>query len=223
MNARRVLVMASIVGLVAVGFVPAHAAQTVCVTNATVTLTTNENLTTITGGLGTLSGSITCAGDVSGTDNGLVGQFGFCAHRANGTHFPLRSTPLPGEKFVASSPKGCWDTSAETLTDPVYGVAAQGAQFASDTLVAHINGNISVQFSGFTCSFSLNGHTLGTIAELEMKHFKCSNGFGGANGAPTARAQAASEIIFNTNPCPSGPAPACFQQLAFQGLSEAVA
>ncbi|MHB8511643.1 MAG: hypothetical protein ACYDCC_05635 [Actinomycetota bacterium] len=218
MNARKALLMTIVVGMMVVGFAPAHAAQTVCVTNATVTLTTNENLTTITGGFGTLSGSITCAGDVSGTDNGLVGNFGFCSHRADGTHYPLRPAPPLG-----GTAKGCWDTSPENTTDPIYGVAAQVVHYASDTLVAHINGNISVKLdSGVTCSFALNGHTLGTIAELEMKGFKCSNGFGGANGAPTARSQALSEIIFNTNPCPAGPAPACFQQLTFQGLSEAL-
>lgn len=190
--------------LTALAISPASAAgAALCETAATVTLSSNENLTNVDGGSGTLAGSMACEGSVAGIAPTMSGSFAFCRHNSTTSHTAQCGTSPP---------------APQPPLEPLYN------GLAPSMIISHVVGNISFSLNtGVSCSLSLNGHTIGIQADLDMKSFRCSNGFGGTTGAEIAQAHATAAIIVNpTLSCPSGPAPACFNSLAFAGVLIAI-
>ncbi|MCA1833374.1 MAG: hypothetical protein ABR548_03450 [Actinomycetota bacterium] len=201
----RIVLLIGVVLAMVFGFAPAHAAGgVVCQVEGTVLLDNGggyENLILVNGGFGTVSGNVACEGSVAGTFP-LSGAFSFCKH-GDATHSGCSSTPLTG-----TSP-----------LEPAYNA------LAATPIVTDIVGNMSITSGSNSCSWNLQGHSLGVVADLRLDSFKC-NGI----SYPTARAEAtAAPVIIPGGvvpgiDCTAGPGglKACFNQLAIVGGIEAV-
>lgn len=172
-----------------------------CVLAGSVSLGGPANLLTTAYGTGSFTPSslLQCTGPVSGKGSPAGSFFYFCQHNYVGPNPACHAQGYNGP-----------NTTLDKLYD-----ATNNTQLK---IASHAKGSAS--FSGFTggvsCSLSFEGHAYGTVAELKITGFSCSNGYQGTGSAYAT----AVPTINNVNNCPPGPGNAklCFSKLQFSGV-----
>jgi hypothetical protein len=201
MKGTRLVVVAAVFGALVMTMTPGLAVRRAnCVLAGTVSLSGPANLVTTTYGTGsfTPSSALQCTGPVSGKGSPAGSFFYFCQHNFVGPNPACHAQGYNGPN---------------TNLDKVYD-AVNKTQLK---IASHAIGSAS--FSGFTggvsCSLSFEGHAFGTVAELKITGFSCSNGY---NGTGSAYATAV-PTINNVKNCPPGPGNVklCFTKLQFSG------
>lgn len=195
----------------AFAFMPAQAAgaQT-CQVAGTVSLAGYENLITVDGGSGTVSGQVVCEGTVASGVFGLSGSFKFCKHFTSNNHNQPPNTTNPCTGTSASPPQ-----QLNSTEENLFNVLG-----SNTPIIAHVVASMSFTGAGGTgCSFSLNGHTIGVVAHLDLLSYTC-----GTATATSARAEATSApviipggIVVDCTPGPAPGAKACFKDLVIAG------
>ena len=201
--ARVLLVVAMLLGVAFTTQPSSAAKQTACVLAGGVVLDQPANLLLATYGHGSFSASalLRCAGAVSGQGSGVSSSFSFCQHNYVGPNVACHAQGNNG-------PTGQLDAVYDKInTTPA-------------KIVAHAKGTAT--FGGFTggvsCSLSFEGHATGTVAELVINSFQCTNGFVMTS---VKRAVAlAVPVVNNVNNCAPGPGgrKLCFKTLEFAGV-----
>jgi hypothetical protein len=174
-----------------------------CQVGGTVSLAGYENIAVVNGGAGDITGVVACEGSVAGAGT-ITGHFTFCKHSATGHTSECTSPPDQNPE------EPLWDGLGAT------------------SLIAHVQANMSFTFlTGGGCSFGLEGHTLGVIADLVLTGFSCNSG---AFTGEVTRSQAEAIPVIVPGglvagiDCEAGPGgtKTCFKDLAISGVIEAI-
>jgi hypothetical protein len=202
MRSSRVVLILVVLAL-ALTMAPTHAANEVCVLAGSVTLNAPANLLTTAYGTGSFAPSslLRCQGPVAGGGSAGSSGFSFCQHNVSGPNIACHT-----KSYNQPTPQ------LEVLYDRINTTPAK--------IVAHAKGTAT--FVGFTggvsCTLAFEGHATGTVAELVIQSFTCSNGF---KGKSVKKAVALAIPIFTgVSGCPAGPGNAklCFKSLQFIGV-----
>jgi hypothetical protein len=204
MKVSRVLLVIAMLSGLAFSMEPSSAAKPIaCVLAGGVNLDAPANLTTTTYGHGTFSASalLRCAGGASGQGTSTSSSFNFCQHNFVGPnpacHAQGNNGPTP---------------QLDAVYDRINTTPAK--------IVAHAKGTAT--FGGFTggvsCSLTFEGHATGTVAELVIQSFTCTNGY--VMKSVKRAVALAVPVVNNFSNCPTGPGNVklCFKTLEFTGV-----
>ena len=203
MRKPRVLLVLLVLTALILTMAPSHAANEICVLAGSVTLNAPANLITTAYGSGSFAPSslLRCQGPVPGAGSAGGSFFNFCQHNVTGPNPACHGTSNNG-------PTKQLDVVYDTINKTPL------------KIVAHAIGTATfVGFSGgVSCTLSFEGHATGTVAELVIQSFTCTNGF---KGKSVKKAVALAIPVFTgVAGCPAGPGNAklCFKSLQFLGV-----
>lgn len=183
---------------------PSQAAKpAVCVLAGSVTLSTPANLLTAQYGTGSFAPSslLRCAGSVSGQGSSSSSLFYYCQHN-----------------LVHAGNPACHNTSYNQPT-PQLETFYDKVNTGPAKIIAHAKG--SATFGGFTggvsCTLAFEGHATGTVAELVIQSFTCTNGYKGTTGKKAVAVAVPTPTgVAGCAPGPGG-LKVCFKSLTFAG------